>query len=497
MNIRDHSSHFSVFIFTTNVDLGASTKVHLSQAGYDGYFFQDLEMVLQRLRENPPHVLVFSTASLSGTLSEFVNEVQKINSEIKFVVISALAQFSTLAQYNTLGFEDVLSEEAVALENRIVWSVDRVCEKLYLTYQNEQLFEDLQKEKSVLKQKEDRIGTLAVDLAENQKVAGIPVSSRLADYRSADSKEQIVQKFLELTSDFVCLFFKYLPSVRSFIATHASGFPPAAIQGVGVQLDSFEVKQLLELVSVGVLPARFSDMLTEAFQFNPPKVIPLYSHNLLDGVFVYSGRLADSQQVRFTEEFSLFSLSYTNFVLEKRVDSLEVQDFVTELFNRNYYLKALEEELQRARRQKQPVSVVKIAIDNFYELESSLGELTRDELLKSTATIALKTSRSNDLTCRTGANEIALLLPNCSKKGAALRAERLRRIIEGASFLDKGMRLTVSMGVSEFPSLCDSTRSLDETASKALQYISEKGGNKICLYKAHEAHKPEFEIPAE
>lgn len=479
------------------MDLGASTKVHLSQAGYDAYFFQDLETVLQRLQQNPPHVLVFSTASLSGTLSEFVNEVQKINGEIKFVVISALAQFSTLAQYNTLGFEDVLSEEAVALENRIVWSVDRVCEKLYLTYQNEQLFEDLQKEQKKVQENSTKIQKLSLDLDEKKKISGIPVSSRLAEYRSAQSKEEMAQKFLDLTSDFICLFFKYLPSVRSFIATHASGFPPQAIQGVGVQLDSFEVKQLLELVSVGVLPARFNEMLSEAFQFTPPKAVPLYSHNQLDGVFVYSGSLADSQQMRFTEEFSLFSLCYTNFVLEKRVDSLEVQDFVTELFNRNYYLKALEEEFHRSRRQKVPVSVVKIAIDNYYELESSLGELARDELLKSTATIALKTSRTNDLTCRTGANEIALLLPNCSKKGAALRAERLRRIIEGASFLDKGMHLTVSMGVSEFPSLCDSPRELDETASKALHYIAEKGGNKICLFKALENHKPEFEIPAE
>ncbi len=481
----------------TDVDLGASVKVHLSQVGYDAYYFQDHDTVLERLRESPPHILIVAIKSLSGVLSDFVSKVQNINSEIRFIVISSLDQFSTLAQYNTLGFEDVISQESVALENRIIWSVDRVCEKLFLTYQNEQLYDDLLQSQETVQSEVKAAQALQVDIEQQKKTAGIQVSLRLAEYRSAESKEEMIQKYLNLTSDFVCLYFKYLPSVRSFIATHASGISTLTIQGVGVQLDSVEVKQLEDQINLGVLPLRFTEMLREAFQFNPPKALPLYSHNQLEGVIVYAGQLAASQAQRFSEEFALFSLCYTNFILEKKVDSLEVQDFVTELFNRNYYFKVIEDEVQRAQRQKLPISVVKIAIDNFYELESSLGELTRDELLRSTAALALKTSRSIDVTCRTAANEIALVLPNCTKKGAALRAERLRRIIEGAAFLDKGMRLTVSMGISEFPTLCESAKTLDETSTKALIHIADRGGNKICLYKALESHKPEFVVPAD
>src|SRR5690606_36572567 len=114
----------------------------------------------------------------------------------------------------------------------------------------------------------------------------------------------------------------------------------------------------------------------------------------------------------------------------------EVQDFVTEVYNRNYYFKTLADELERARRLTQPLSVVKVALDDFYEIESSLGEAVRDELLKGLAGTITKTSRTNDVTCRTGMNEMALVLPHCSTNGAALRAERLRRIIEGTAFLD-------------------------------------------------------------
>jgi diguanylate cyclase (GGDEF)-like protein len=126
-----------------------------------------------------------------------------------------------------------------------------------------------------------------------------------------------------------------------------------------------------------------------------------------------------------------------------------------------------------------------------------LGETVRDELLKSVGTIISKTSRTNDVTCRTAANEIAMILPHCSRKGAALRAERIRRIIEGTSFIDNGMKLSISLGISEYPTLCDSAKTLDETASKALLHIADKGGNKICLFKASESHQPEYEVAAE
>ncbi|MDG0815603.1 GGDEF domain-containing protein [Bdellovibrio svalbardensis] len=497
MNIRDHSSQFTIYVFTTDVDQGASVKVYLSQAGYDAYFFQDPEALETRLKENPPHILVFSTAALGGSLSDFVTHVQGINDEIRFIAITAISQFDILAQYNSFGFVDVISDEAAALETRVVWSVDRACEKLYLSYQNEQLFDDLQ----TVKQQVDEVHKAAVTsmkaAAAAEKLETVSFATKIGQYRSAHSKEDLIQRFLNNISGSMCIFFKFLPSVRSFVATHGNGVEGSQIQGVGCQLEADDVKDLNGQLSVGLLPARFNAMLVEAFHFNPPKGLPLYGAQNLEGVFVYSGSLEKGAATQLNEEFALFSLCYSHLALEKKVDALEVQDFVTELHNRNYYVKILADEVSRSRRLKQPVSVVKIAMDDFYEIESSLGEAVRDELLKSVATVIAKTSRSNDQSCRTAANEMAMILPHCSKKGAALRAERLRRIIEGTSFLDKGMKVSISLGISEYPSLCDSAKSLDESATKALSHIVDKGGNKICLYKAPETHRPDFEVPVE
>lgn len=496
MNIRDHSSQFTIFVFATDVDVGASTKVYLSQAGYDAYFFQDPQTLEESLTENPPHILVFPTSAVMGSLSDFVSLIHGINDEIKFVAISSASQFEILAQYNDYGFVDVISDDKVALESRVVWAVDRACEKLYLTYQNEQLLDDLNETKEKMEDVQSA-AAMTMKKAEADKAATLSVSVHITDYRTAQSKEDLIQKYLSHIPGTLCVFFKFLPSVRSFVATHALGVPASDIQGVGVQLEAVDLKELSSQMAMGLLPPRFTEMLVDAFHFNPPKALPLYAQNSLEGVFVYAGNINSSQLAVINEEFTLLSLCYTNLVLEKKVDTLEVQDFVTELFNRNYYQKVLSDEVARARRLKQAVSVVKISMDDFYEIESSLGEAVRDELLKSVASIITKTSRTNDVTCRTAVNEIAMVLPHCSKKGAALRAERVRRIIEGTSFLDNGIKVSVSLGVSEYPSLCDSAKTLDESATKALLHIADKGGNKICLYKASESHHPEFEVAAE
>lgn len=413
--------------------------------------------------------------------------------------MSANSQFEILAQYNTWGFVDVISDDVNSLESRIVWSVDRACEKLYLTYQNEQLIDEVQ-DGQVRATELHQVALESLKRVEEEQARpeAPRISARLIEYRSASSKEDLIQKYLgNIAEGTLCVFFKYLPTVRSFVATHANGIPVGDIKGIGVQLDADSVREMPSEMAMGKLPKKFSTMLGEALKLNPPQALPLYAGHAFEGVFTFSSQLPLAIKQHINEEFSLFSIVYSHFVLEKKVDSLEVQDFVTEIYNRNYYLKALTDEVNRSRRLRSPVSIVKVALDDIYEIEQSKGEIVRDELLKALATVVNKTSRTNDLTCRSAANEIVLILPHCSRKGAALRAERLRRIVEGSSFLENGMKVSISLGISEFPSLCEDAKSLDESATKALVHILDKGGNKICLFKASEKHQPEFEVQAE
>ncbi|MGZ3747152.1 MAG: GGDEF domain-containing protein, partial [Pseudobdellovibrionaceae bacterium] len=314
------------------------------------------------------------------------------------------------------------------------------------------------------------------------------------DYRSSQNKEEVLQKYFERLEKVPAVYFKYLSSVRSFVATHAAGFSSQQIQGVGCQLEEQSLDSVNSQVSVGLLPPIMMELLQKVFNIQTSRVLPLFVQGELEGVVVYSGEMGKADTLRIGEEFSLFALCYSYFCLEKKVESLDVMDMATELYNRKFYVDKLHEELERSRRLLQPVSVLKISIDEFSELEQNLGENAWNGIVKTVSDYIRRTLRTNDLACRTQANEIGVILPHCHKKGAALLGERLRRIVESSSLLDSGVKISISIGVSEYPSLADSVATLDETASKALVHIMEKGGNRICLYKPPESFTPEFEV---
>lgn len=494
MNIRDHSSQFSIFVYTTDVNQGAAAKVSMSQAGYDAYYIQELEAFYARLKEMAPHLVVFSTESVQGALSEFVNQVLTTNPEIKMIAMAAPQQFEALSQYNTLGLVDVVSLEGPSLDLRVLWAVDQACENLYLTYQNEQLFADW---KETQAKKDELQNQINDQKAVQQEVGQMLVSNRVADYRSAQSKEEVLQKYFERLEKIPAVYLKFLPSVRSFVATHAANFSSNQIQGVGCQLEATDLEGLNTQMTVGLLPPIMNELLQKVFHFDTPRVLPLFVQNNLEGVVVYNGNLGKADSLRVGEEFSLFALCYSFFCLEKKVEGLDVLDFGTELYNQKFYNDKLYEEVERARRLQQPVAVLKISIDDFFEIEQTLGANVRDEVLKTVSDLVKKTIRTNDFACRNQANEVAVILPHCHKKGAALLGERLRRIVESSLIVDSGVKISISVGVSEYPSLADSVPNLDETATKALSHIMEKGGNRICLYKPPGNFTPEFEVAAD
>lgn len=501
MNIRDHAGSFTVYVYSDKVDQGASVKVYLAQAGYDAYFFQDEELLKERIRDTAPHVLVFPVASLKVGLAEFIEAVNGINPETRMVAIVDLAKFDVLSQYKDHGILQVVSDVVVNLETRVVFAVENICEHLYFQFQNEQIFDDLNQAKTLMSEMEAELQKqkLATETAlTNQKVTqNLPVAERLNEYQSAESKEEILTRFMLHLHGVRAVYFKFLPSVRSFVATHSSFITLDQIQGVGAQLQLDEMKDLGSNFIRGLVPNSMVAMLSGAFNINPAKAHPLFVQNHLEGIWIVPSDMNEKDLHQFQEEFALMSMCYRNLGLEKRISQLEVQDPLTELFNRDYYFKKLDEEVQRAKRIQQPISVARLMVDDFFELESTVGEEARDSILKAVAEVITKGSRGHDVACRISQNEFGLILPHSGKKGAALRAERIRRAIEASSILENGIKVSVSLGVSEYPSLCSNAQTLDETAGKALHFVANKGGNKICLFKASETHHPDFDAPAE
>lgn len=488
MNIRELAPQFQILVFSTNLDMGSAVKVQLSQAGYESFFIEHEVTFWDRLVQVNPHVVVLDLNSLTQPLSEYVDKINRVSSDIFIIFLTEEENFQIFVNYSVYNVRDVIYTKPPYLKERVLWSVNRTCETIYLTMKNEQLYSEW-----MLHKKADE-----TDLLENTAKVEIPIlksiSEVINDYRVAESKEDIIRILFQNLQNMPVLFFKFLPSMNSFVLAQASMLNHQAHEGLGSPLNPDETKDLVRQIVLNIIPPTFNQLVVNMFGFQRPTLIPLFDKDNLEGVFVYDQESSTAIIQQMQDYVSSTSLFYSLFCLEKRINQLEVQDPVTELFNKKHYMDKLRDEFERAKRLKLPLSVIKIGIDDFEEIETQMGEPTRDLIVKSVASVMSKTGRANDVTCRTGLNEFSIVLPHCSKKGASLRAERLRRLIESHTLMDSGLKVTVSLGASEYPSLCRDHLSLDDTAVKSMRFISSKGGNRICLYKAPDSFVPDYNV---
>jgi diguanylate cyclase (GGDEF)-like protein len=112
------------------------------------------------------------------------------------------------------------------------------------------------------------------------------------------------------------------------------------------------------------------------------------------------------------------------------LEQLATRDGLTGLANRRCFDDTLHAEWARAQRQRQPLSLLMVDVDNFKAYNDANGHIGGDECLKRIATAVASEMRANDLVARYGGEEFAVILPNQSLKGAASVAERIRTRVE-------------------------------------------------------------------
>jgi two-component system, cell cycle response regulator len=125
-------------------------------------------------------------------------------------------------------------------------------------------------------------------------------------------------------------------------------------------------------------------------------------------------------------------------------------DSLTELLNRGEILAMLQRELERARRDRKPLSVILADIDHFKQVNDTLGHLFGDQALQEIARRLRSGLRVYDGIGRYGGEEFLLVLPGCGLADALSRGTELRELVAGTpvAALDAEKRITVSMGVA-------------------------------------------------
>jgi diguanylate cyclase (GGDEF)-like protein len=175
--------------------------------------------------------------------------------------------------------------------------------------------------------------------------------------------------------------------------------------------------------------------------------------------------------------------------LRDKMKTLATTDELTGLHNRKYLLERMDQEISRAKRYGNALSLLLFDLDFFKVVNDIYGYEWGDVLLKSIADKLRNVIRKEDILTRYGDEEFVVVLPNTAEDNAFLFAERFRKEVERMEFIPAGEEerhpITISGGISTFPCLPDTeedANTIIRYAEHALYNAKKRGKNKIVQF---------------
>lgn len=263
--------------------------------------------------------------------------------------------------------------------------------------------------------------------------------------------------------------------------------------GESVFADSMRQRKIIQTRSIdlslkSVLPDLDAETVKKVISNQPVKsviVIPLITQNKEFGWFcVFSAReeLAGTEMDFLGLFAKQIEMAITIADLFQAVRDQAVTDALTGLYNRRYFEEALEKEVQRAKRQQQPFSIIGIDLDFLKKINDTHGHFYGDLAIKTIADVLKANARSVDVPARIGGEEFDVLLPGISSDGAMIAAERIRSAIEKTE-IDTIGHITGSLGVATYFEHTDNVEELLELTDQAMYTSKREGRNRVTLAK--------------
>jgi diguanylate cyclase (GGDEF)-like protein/PAS domain S-box-containing protein len=168
--------------------------------------------------------------------------------------------------------------------------------------------------------------------------------------------------------------------------------------------------------------------------------------------------------------------------MEAELEHLAIHDALTGLYNRGELERRLNDEIQRAKRYKRPLSLFMLDIDWFKNINDSYGHMAGDDILRSMAELLMVEVRTQDYVSRYGGEEFVIILPETTSDEGMELAHRLCNQIAGSRFCINGhgdLKVTVSIGVAGYPLHGDNLVCLLEAADMAMYAAKDAGRNQV------------------
>lgn len=228
---------------------------------------------------------------------------------------------------------------------------------------------------------------------------------------------------------------------------------------------------------------------TEAFRLfkesSSRMSIPLISFGQTLGVLtLHSSKLnafrdMELQTLESVADICATAIQNAHYV--ERVKQLAYLDGLTGIFNRRFFELRISEEIERARRYGTGMAVIIADIDHFKRLNDEFGHLLGDEVLRQVSSIFHQQVRKIDVVCRFGGEEFAILLTQTNAQQAETIAEKLRHQVEQWQFPGVPRAITISAGISAFPTHGKTRDEIVRAADNSLYSAKQGGRNRVSL----------------
>lgn len=213
-----------------------------------------------------------------------------------------------------------------------------------------------------------------------------------------------------------------------------------------------------------------------------------------NGIFV-NGKKVTSQKLEDGDKILIGTRLYFKFCYQDAVDQNYQQslfraaniDSLTQLYNKKYFIDVLSKEFSFSRRMNSPLSLMMLDVDYFKKINDTYGHMAGDLVLKTIGQYLLNQLRLENIGCRYGGEEFAIILRNVSGDVALHIAERLRISVEQDEifYRQTPMKITVSIGIATYENKnFETIEDLIQKADEHLYEAKQSGRNRTIFRDA-------------
>ncbi|MCB1193326.1 MAG: sensor domain-containing diguanylate cyclase [Leptospiraceae bacterium] len=236
-----------------------------------------------------------------------------------------------------------------------------------------------------------------------------------------------------------------------------------------------------------------SDDLSYFKKIGAEMVIPLNAKGgKINGIIILGEKMTMGEYLDSEKEFLTILASLAGVAVENsRLYELATVDMMTQLKIHHYFQSKLREEMDRCRKKNTTMALLFTDIDKFKVFNDTYGHQAGDIVLIEVAKKLMESVRKVDLAARYGGEEFCVVMPGANAQDGFEMGEKIRKAVESHTVIDPNTRqelkVTISVGVTEFHPNDKNNREIIERSDKALYEAKHSGRNRT-MVRMPESH---------